>query len=131
PATAPPAIACASSDDAGTPDAGCSVGPTCDSTQTCGTPISGQTGAASGLCIYQSGVQTCPTGAYSVQHIVGASVADSRGCSCGCVNPTCPADGYVTGYTSNSCGGTAAVTIAANTACMVGADIKNNVAFIY
>ena len=62
---------------------------------------------------------------------MGSAIDDSRGCSCSCVNPTCPTDGFVTGYASNDCSGTAAITIDAGTACKIGVNIHNATSFIY
>ena len=132
--SAPSAVVCALAGDGGAPpaDAGSlDAGPSCSTTQACATPFSAPAGSPSGVCIYKAGVMPCPAGSYSAQHVVGASIADTRGCSCGCVNPSCPADGYVTGYTSNNCSGTAATTFNASTACAIGTDIHNSTAFMY
>lgn len=145
PPSAPPAVVCATGGDAGAPggeegaaggDAGAAgadaaAGPTCDSTQACATPFVAPAGSPSGVCIYQAGVQTCPPGSYSELHVVGSSVADSRGCSCGCINPTCPTDGYITGYTSSTCAGSPAITFDAGTPCKNFGNVKNSTAFIY
>jgi hypothetical protein len=138
PPTAPPAVVCAPGNDGGTPggDAGASgadaaPGATCDSTQACATPFVAPAGSPSGVCIYQAGVQTCPPGSYSELHVVGSSLTDSRGCSCGCVNPTCPTDGYITGYTSSTCAGNPAITFDAGTPCKALGNVKNSTAFIY
>jgi hypothetical protein len=95
-------------------------------------PITAPAGSPEGICIYQSGVHDCPPGHFSDQHLVGSAIADDRGCSCGCVNPTCPSDGFVTGYASSSCGGTVAVTFDAGAPCVLfGANIHNSTAFVY
>ena len=137
PPSAPPAVVCATGGDAGAPggDSGAAAdaapGPTCESTQACATPFVAPAGSPSGVCIYQAGVQTCPPGSYTEMHVVGSSIADSRGCSCGCVNPTCPADGYITGYTSGSCSGNPAITIDAGTPCKAFGNVNFSTAFIY
>jgi hypothetical protein len=67
----------------------------------------------SGLCIEQTGVVTCPAGAFSTQHVFYTGVTDGRGCgacSCGAASgATCSAD--VTLYsagTINTCTGAVA-----------------------
>lgn len=89
----------------------------CTPTQAC-APVPGlATGSPSGACIYQSGVQDCPTGvAFTAQYVVGA-VDDNRGCGCFCGAPNCPADGYVNGYASKDCSGAVGVTIDAGAKC--------------
>jgi hypothetical protein len=131
PPSAPQAVVCGLG-DAGLPDAGSGQGPVCNSAQACAMPITAPAGSPEGICIYQSGVHDCPPGHFSDQHLVGSAIADDRGCSCGCVNPTCPSDGYVTGYASSSCGGAAAVTFDAGAPCVLfGANIHNSTAFVY
>ena len=118
PATGTLATVCGSADDAGATDAGAPV--TCTTTQACApVPQGAQTdaGSPSGPCIYQAGVQDCPTGvAFTAQFVVGPA-SDDRGCTCSCGLPSCPADGYVQGYENTGCTGTVETTINANTAC--------------
>jgi hypothetical protein len=125
------AVACALTGDAGVPDAGSAPGPVCDTAQACAIPVVGPAGSPGGICIYQSGIVDCPPGHFSDQHVVGASLDDGRGCSCECVNPSCPADGYITGYASSDCSGTAAFTFDAGTACKVGVNVHGSTSFIY
>jgi hypothetical protein len=134
--SAPAAVACALTNDGGAPDAGdggAAAGPTCASTQACSTAITAPAGSPSGVCVYKSGVQTsCPPGHFSDLHVVGSSIADTRGCGCSCANPTCPTDGYVTGYASSDCSGAVAVTLDAGTGCKFGGvNIHNAATFIY
>ena len=136
--SAPAAVVCALGLDAGAPlvdagalDAGSASGPSCAATQACATPFTAPAGSPSGVCIYKAGVVPCPSGSYSSQHVVGTSIADTRACSCGCVNPSCPTDGYVTGYTSNTCSGNAATTFDASTPCVDFANANGSTAFIY
>jgi hypothetical protein len=131
PPSAPPAVVCTPGGDAGAPGADATAGSTCDSTQACATPFVARAGSPSGVCIFQAGLQTCPPGSYSELHIVGSSVADSRGCSCGCVDPTCPTDGYITGYTSSNCSGNPAITFDAGTPCKSFGNVNGSTAFIY
>jgi hypothetical protein len=123
PPTGTLATICGSADDAGTPQAdGGAAGATttCTTTQACAAvPQGAQTdaGSPSGPCIYQAGVQDCPTGvAFTTQFVVGP-IADDRGCSCSCGLPSCPADGYVQGYANTGCTGTVDTTISADAAC--------------
>ena len=123
-ATSTPAIVCAlGTGDGGAvsaPDAAAALGPICDSTQACAAAISSQAGP-SGVCIYQSGVETCPMGTvFTEQHLVGASVADTRGCGCSCGAPQCPGDGVVEAFTNSGCTGTPSKTFDAGSACVVG-----------
>jgi hypothetical protein len=100
-------------------DAAASAGPTCSSTQACAAAIGSQAGP-SGVCIYQSGVQTCPTGTvFTEQHLVGASVADTRGCACSCGPAQCPSDGVVQGFSTTGCTGTPTTTLDPGSACVV------------
>ena len=131
-----PAVACALLGDggvpeAGAPDAGAAAGPVCNTNQACAIPVVGSPGSPEGICIYQSGVLDCPPGHFSDKHVVGSTISDSRGCSCECNDPSCPTDGYITGYTSGSCSGTAAITFDAGTPCKVLGNVKNSTAFIY
>jgi len=123
-AASTPAIVCAfGTADGGTPpvanvDAAATVGPTCDSTQACATAIVSQAGP-SGVCIYQSGIQTCPTATvFTEQHLVGASAVDTRGCACACGAAQCPADGIVEGFGNSGCTGTPTVTLDAGAKCV-------------
>ena len=131
PPAAAPAVACGLTVDGGLPDAGSATGPTCNSAQACAIPVSGPAGSPFGICIYRSGVHDCPPGHFSDQHLVGTAIADSRGCSCACVSPSCPSDGYITGYTSGTCNGTAAITFDAGTPCRIFGNANNSNAFIY
>jgi hypothetical protein len=137
PPSAPPAVACALTNDggiadAGTGDGGSAAGPTCNVAQACANSITAPAGSPAGVCIYKSGVQTsCPPGHFSQLHVVGSSIADDRGCGCSCVNPTCPTDGYVAGYTSNNCSGNAAITIDAGTPCKAFGNANNSNSFLY
>jgi hypothetical protein len=71
------------------------------------------------VCIYQMGIQTCPTGTvFSDQHLVGASVVDTRGCTCACGAAQCPTDGVVEGFSSTGCTGAPTVTIDAGAKCV-------------
>ncbi len=105
--------------DAAAGDAGAGVPPTCDPlNQACASPISSQAGP-SGVCIYQSGITTCPAGThFTEQHIVGASVTDTRACGCACGPASCPTDGYIEGFANNGCTGTPAATLDAGAACV-------------
>ena len=107
------------------------AGATCSTGQACAAPITAPAGSPVGICIYQAGVHDCPPNHFSDQHVVGATIDDGRGCSCACVSPTCPTDGFVTGYTSNNCGGTAAITIDAGTPCKNFGNANNAASFIY
>ncbi len=92
----------------------------------------GAQGSPSGVCIYQSGVQTCPSGGYSMRVVAGDAFVDSRGCgACGCATPACPADGYVEGYTSLNCSGTPAATLDASTPCVLGQNANGSASFKY
>jgi hypothetical protein len=111
------------------------AGPTSEcpsSGQVCvATPGSRGAVVSTKLCIFRSGVQTCPSG-YSDVHVVSTGVTDGRGCSaCACAAPGCPADGYVTGYTSPNCTGTAATTFGADSGCMLGDNANLSVSFVY
>jgi hypothetical protein len=118
--------------DGGVPDAGLGQGPVCSSTQACAIPITAPAGSPEGICIYQSGVLDCPPGHFSDQHVVGSAIADDRGCSCGCINPTCPTDGFVTGFAANDCSGSVAVTFDAGAPCKIPApNIHSSTAFVY
>jgi hypothetical protein len=121
PATSTFATVCASS-AAG--DAGVSTGASeagaamaCQTTQACAAfPAQDDGGAPSGVCIYQSGVQDCPTGViFTAQYVVGP-VSDTRACSCSC-GAACPGDGYVELYSSSSCSGSPTGSIDVNTPC--------------
>jgi len=58
-------------------------------------------------CVSQAGTQSCPSG-FPVQHVVGTSVDDTRGCTaCGC------------SLDAGTCGGT--LTLYTNTGCSMGA----------
>jgi hypothetical protein len=131
PPSAPPAVACALPGDAGAPEADAAPGATCNGNQACALPAVGPAGSPQGICIYQSGVLDCPPGHFSDKHVVGSTISDSRGCSCGCVNPSCPTDGYITGYTSGSCSGNAAITFDAGAPCKIFGNANNSTAFIY
>jgi hypothetical protein len=112
------------------PDAAAGAGPVCDSTQACATAIGSQAGP-SGVCIYQMGTQTCPSGTvFTEQHVVGASIDDTRGCGCSCVASQCPSDWKVEGFTSSSCSGTPAVTWSAGTTCGQNTQNATNFKFI-
>jgi hypothetical protein len=125
-AASTPAVVCAlgAADGGALPalaaDAGSVAPPTCDSTQACAAVISSQAGP-SGVCIFQSGITTCPSGTvFTDQHIVGASVSDTRSCACSCAPATCPSDGYIEGFKASGCTGTVAVTLDAGSACGTG-----------
>ena len=132
-AASTPAIVCAlGAGDAGATavDAGAAApGPICSSTQACAAAIGSQSGP-SGVCIYQMGITTCPMGViFTEQHLVGASLDDTRGCGCSCGPAQCPADWKIEGFTNNGCTGTPAVTLAAGTAC--GTSVNNATSFKY
>jgi hypothetical protein len=93
-------------------------GMTCTPSQACAAVPQGQAdgGSPSGPCIYQSGVQGCPSGVFMAQFIVGP-IDDTRGCGCSCGTPQCPSDGYVGAYASNSCSGMPALVIDAGAKC--------------
>lgn len=122
PATWETATACAAAGDGGTvlADAGAPAGPACMQGQACAPlPAGEDAGTPSGVCIYQEGVQTCPpagTTVFTNTFVVGA-VEDSRGCGCTCGTLTCPADGYVEGYSNANCSGAPSITIDAGTPC--------------
>jgi hypothetical protein len=59
-----------------------------------------------GICVQQAGIVTCPSG-YPVQHLVGSTLNDQRGCDCPCDYEAGSCGGVVNLYNSNSCGGTA------------------------
>jgi len=99
--------------------------------QVCVPPPDGQPGSASGVCIYQSGDVACPSGNYSQRFVASASIVDTRGCTCGCATPACPADGYIEGFTSINCSGPVAATFNASTACMPLDTANGSVSFKY
>ncbi|MGH7272123.1 MAG: hypothetical protein ACREJ3_16960, partial [Polyangiaceae bacterium] len=102
--------------DAAAPDSGLAI-PVCMSTQVCVPPASSASGP-SGLCIFQAGIMPCPAGTiFTQQHLVGASVADTRGCGCACAPPTCPTDGFVDGFKNGGCTGAPAATFQEGAAC--------------
>jgi hypothetical protein len=105
--------------DAAAGDAGAVPPPTCDPlVQACASGITSQAGP-SGVCIYQSGVNTCPTGTeFTEQHLVGASVTDTRSCGCACGPASCPDDGYIEGFTKTGCTGTPTATLDAGAPCV-------------
>jgi hypothetical protein len=89
-------------------------------------------GSPSGVCIYKAGAQSCPAGAYSMAIVVADAVVDTRACgSCSCAAPSCPADGYVQGYTSLNCTGAVAATFDASTPCTFGNNPNASVSFMY
>jgi hypothetical protein len=103
-------------------------GMTCMPTQACAAVPASSPGSPSGACIYQQGAQDCPVGSvFSAQYLVGA-IDDSRGCGCFCGAPSCPGDGYVSGYNSNNCSGPVAITIDAGSKCKAA---LNETSFMY
>ena len=119
PPTYSTAVACAQPDaGSGSGDGGAGI--MCQSGQACAAmPAGGDGGMPSGVCIYQSGVQSCPpsgTTVFTNTFVVG-SVEDSRGCTCTCGAPTCPSDGYVGGFAAAGCSGTPAYTGDAGAGC--------------
>jgi hypothetical protein len=134
-ATAPAAIICAlGAADGGalppTVDAGAATPATCTSSQACAAPIPSQAGP-SGVCIFQAGITTCPVGTqFTDQHIVGSSIADTRGCGCSCAPAACPTDGVIEGFNNSSCTGGPTVTLdAGGSKCL--AALNNSTHFTY
>lgn len=94
-------------------------------------PAPQSSSTATNVCIYRSGVQTCPD-PYTVQHVVSTGLTDDRACSsCSCAAPACPSDGFVQGYTSLNCTGSVAVTFDAGTPCTLGDNANLSVSFMY
>jgi len=128
PPTSTLATVCGSaSDDAGAPPSDAGAGDsggtmTCMPSQACAAVpgvMQGDSGSPSGPCIYQMGVQDCPTGvAFTAQFVVGP-IEDTRGCACNCGLPTCPSDGYVQGYPNTGCTGTVDTTITSSSTCQI------------
>jgi hypothetical protein len=105
----------------------------CGSGQLCvPSPAARAPAMATKLCIYRSGVQSCPS-AYPEVHVVSTGTTDSRGCAaCGCAPPGCPTDGYVSGYASPNCTGNVAFTFAADAGCVVQINpAMGSVSFVY
>jgi hypothetical protein len=133
--TPPPAPSFQMAVACGQPDAGSGAAAeggtatTCQSGQACADMPAGaasDAGMPSGVCVYQSGIQTCPpggSGLFTNTFIVGA-VEDTRGCGCTCGAATCPTDGVVEGYTASGCTGTPSYTGDAGAAC--NGNIPNN-----
>ena len=94
------------------------AGTTCSYGQACATvPSAVDSGMPSGVCIYQAGVQTCPSsGLFTNTFVVGA-VEDDRGCSCTCGSMTCPTDGIVNVYNATGCSGATSSTLALGATC--------------
>ncbi len=117
PAASTLATVCATASDAGTGASEAGAAMTCQTTQACAAfPAQADGGAPSGVCIYQSGVQDCPTGViFTAQYVVGP-ISDTRACSCSC-SAACPGDGYVELYSSSSCSGSPTGSIDVNTPC--------------
>jgi hypothetical protein len=108
------------------------VGECSSSSEVCvATPAARAASVSTKLCVYHSGVQTCPS-AYSDVHVVSTGVTDGRGCTaCTCAAPACPADGYVQGYTLPGCLGSVATTFAADAGCVLGDNAAGSVSFVY
>jgi hypothetical protein len=135
----PPALTSMTAAACGQPDAGAAVSDggagsmQCTTGQACAAiPSGGDGGMPSGVCIYQSGVQTCPpsgTSVFTNTFVVGA-VEDDRSCgSCSCGDPSCPTDGVLNGYSSGGCTGTPAVTANPGSACKVGGTKYKNATY--
>ena len=93
-------------------------------------PAARPSGSATSLCIYRSGVQTCP-GPYTASHVVSTGVTDGRGCSaCSCGSGVCPPDGFVQGFPLG-CLGVPLTTFAADAGCVLGDNAAGSLAFIY
>jgi hypothetical protein len=93
-------------------------------------PASRPGGIVTNLCIYRSGVQTCPS-PYTATHIVSTAVSDTRGCNaCSCGSAACPTDGYVQGF-ALGCLGPPIVTFAADAGCVLGDNAGGSASFIY
>ena len=99
--------------------------------QVCVPLPQGETGSASGVCIYQSGDMACPSGSYSQRLLASDSIDDTRGCTCACAPPACPTDGYVEGFTSINCIGPPATTFAADAGCAIGHNPNGSISFQY
>jgi hypothetical protein len=82
-------------------------------------------GSGWGVCISNSGSQSCPGTPFTVQHIVGgAATFTCSSNSCGCqVTGTCA--GTLTLYTNNNCTGTEQ-TVTADGACLNGSTAFNS-----
>lgn len=109
------------------------VSPGCESSgQVCVAPPASRAATVSTkLCIYQAGVQTCPS-AYPATYVVSTGLSDSRGCSaCSCAAPACPGDGYVQGFTSPNCTGSPAATFDADAGCVLTDNANGSLSFIY
>jgi len=129
-ATSTPAIICSGVEAGAAATADAGTGPTCSSTQACATSFASQAGP-SGVCIYQSGVQTCPTGiVFTEQHLVGSSILDTRGCGCSCGAAQCPSDGVVEGYSTTGCTGTSTVALTPGSKCDVGFSAPSHFKFV-
>jgi hypothetical protein len=94
------------------------------------SPPSRSSTVSTKLCIYQAGVQTCPS-AYPVTYVVSTAVTDNRGCAACTCAVACPGDGYVQGFTSPNCTGTPAATFAADAGCTLGDNGGGSVSFQY
>jgi hypothetical protein len=110
---------------------GAAQGTCTTSGQICVPAPEGQTASASGVCIYQQGDTSCPSGSYSQRFVASDSIDDTRGCTCACAPPACPTDGYVQGYTSINCTGTPATTFAADAGCAIGHNTNGSISFEY
>ncbi|MGO9834658.1 MAG: hypothetical protein ACLP1X_10605 [Polyangiaceae bacterium] len=110
---------------------GATSGACATSGQTCVPVPQGETASASGVCIFQSGVATCPSGSYSQRTVASDAIVDTRGCACACAPPACPAEGYVQGFASLNCTGPVATTFDASTACALGDNANDSISFKY
>jgi hypothetical protein len=114
------ATVCGSTADGGGAGDAAAAAVACASTQACAAVPASAAGSPSGSCIYQSGVQPCPTGvAFTAQYVVGG-IDDGRGCGCSCGPPSCPTDWYVNAYASSDCSGAVALTLDAGSKCKGG-----------
>lgn len=124
PATWTAAIACSMT--AAQVGAGCSGG------EVCAPKPPSQAGSPSGVCVYKAGIQTTCPAVFTDWHVISDSLTESRDCAaCACNAPACPTDGYVEGFTSNDCSGSAATTLNANAACVLLDNAKGSKSFTY